>query len=71
MTYCLKDVYNLKRWEKLSQEYGDVDWTTMCEEENNVHFEADSACAGGACELPIEYLEALRESKNIMHLEET
>jgi len=60
MTYCLKDVYNLKLWEKLSQEYQDIDWTTMCEEEDNVNFESESACAGGACELPTEYLEALR-----------
>jgi ribonucleoside-diphosphate reductase alpha chain len=60
MTYCLKDVYNLKLWEKLAHEYQDVDWTMMCEEEDNVNFESESACAGGACELPIEYLEALR-----------
>ena len=65
MTYCLKDVYNLKLWEKLAQEYQDVDWTTMCEEENNVKFESESACAGGACEMPTEYLEALRGATNL------
>lgn len=60
MTYCLKDVYNLKLWEKLSQEYRDVDWTLMSEIEDNVDFQQDSACAGGSCEMPAEYLEALR-----------
>jgi ribonucleoside-triphosphate reductase len=60
MTYCLKDVYNLKLWEKLSQEYQDVDWTLMTEEDDQVDFQQESACAGGACELPAEYLEAIR-----------
>jgi len=60
MTYCLKDVYNLKLWEKLAQEYKDVDWTLMREEEDNIDFQQESACAGGSCELPTEYLEALR-----------
>ena len=62
MTYCLKDVYNLKMWEKLSKEYKDVDWTDMCEEEDNIDFGQESACAGGACEMPAEYLEALRNT---------
>jgi len=60
MTYCLKDVYNLKLWEKLSQEYQDVDWTLMSESSDNIDFQQESACSGGACELPPEYLEALR-----------
>lgn len=65
MTYCLKDVYNLKLWEKLSQEYKDVDWTSLTEENDNVDFEQDSACAGGNCEMPAEYLEALRSITNL------
>lgn len=65
MTYCLKDVYNLKLWEKLSQEYCDVDWTTMSEAEDNVDFQQDSACAGGSCEMPAEYLEALRSTAKL------
>ena len=60
MTYCLKDIYNLKLWEKLSKEYKDVNWTEMSEEKDNIDFQQDSACAGGACEMPAEYLEALR-----------
>jgi len=65
MTYCLKDVYNLKLWEKLSQEYRDVDWTSMTEDNDNVDFQQDSACAGGNCEMPAEYLEALRATSNL------
>ncbi len=68
MTYCLKDIYNLKMWEKLSKEYKDVDWTTLCEEEDNIDFQQDSACAGGACEMPAEYLEALRGKENTEEL---
>lgn len=64
MTYCLKDVYNLKLWEKLNKEYRDVDWTEMCEQEDNIDFGQESACAGGACEMPEEYLEALRSTNN-------
>ena len=64
MTYCLKDVYNLKLWEKLSQEYSDVDWTLLSEEEDVVDFQQDSACAGGNCEMPAEYLDALRSQPN-------
>jgi len=60
MTYCLKDIYNLKLWEKLSKEYQDISWTAMCEEEDNIDFGQESACAGGACEIPAEYLEAIR-----------
>jgi len=62
MTYCLKDIYNLKLWEKLSKEYKDVNWTEMSEEKDNIDFQQDSACAGGACEMPAEYLEALRNN---------
>ena len=62
MTYCLKDIYNLKLWEKLSKEYKDVDWTEMSEQEDNIDFGQESACAGGACEMPEEYLEALRNT---------
>ena len=65
MTYCLKDIYNLKLWEKLSKEYKDVDWKEMSEQEDNIDFGQESACAGGACEMPEEYLEALRSTTNV------
>jgi hypothetical protein len=50
----------------LSQEYQDVIWTDMSEQEDNIDFQQDSACAGGACELPAEYLAALRETQTLI-----
>jgi len=52
MTYCLKDVYNLKLWCDLKREYVDVDWSKAYEE--NATFEdidtlGAIACAGGKC----------------------
>ena len=47
---------------KCGRNYQDVDWTAMCEEEDNIDFGQESACAGGACEMPAEYLEALRNT---------
>ena len=59
MTYCLKDIYNLKLWEKLSKEYRDVNWTAMTEDGDNVEFTQEAVCSGGSCELPTEYVESL------------
>ena len=36
----------------------------MREQEDNIDFGQESACAGGACEMPEEYLEALRSTNN-------
>jgi ribonucleoside-diphosphate reductase alpha chain len=49
MTYCLKDINNLHYWNALKREYKEVDYTLMIEEQNNVEFTQDIACAGGAC----------------------
>lgn len=49
-TYFLKDVYNWKKWERISLFYKDVDYETMIEEDDNTKFQEMSACAGGACE---------------------
>ena len=51
LTYCMKDVYNLKEWVDLNREYQDVDYTQVVEEENNVKPEQEWACSGGQCEL--------------------
>ena len=51
MTYCLKDVYNYKRWIDLKQAYVVVPWEDFREEVDNTKFEQDVACAGGSCEL--------------------
>ena len=50
-TYCLKDVYLIKKWDRLMNEYRDVDYTTMFEAKNVVDFGQMPACAGGVCEL--------------------
>lgn len=52
MTYCLKDVYNLKNWCDLSREYKEIDWTNCKEtEQGDLDLGAGAACSGGACEL--------------------
>lgn len=49
MTYCLKDVYNWKKWLDLKREYRPVDYTLMVEEQDNCRPTEESACAGGSC----------------------
>lgn len=50
-TYLLKDVYNAKRWQDLTREYNEVDYTECIEEEDNTKLEQEIACSGGACTL--------------------
>lgn len=49
MTYCLKNVHNLKLWHDLQRETVEVDYTRMTEENDTTNFGQQSACAGGAC----------------------
>jgi ribonucleoside-diphosphate reductase alpha chain len=63
LTYVMKDVYNRKLFLDLSREYKDVDWSTMIEEKDNVDFQSESACAGGACQLG-SLGEAMKEKLN-------
>lgn len=52
MTYCLKDVYNLKVWCDLSRTYTEVDWSQCREtEQGDLDLSAGEACSGGACEI--------------------
>lgn len=51
MTYCLKDVNNLKLWHDLHREWEKVDYTQLIEHEDNTKVQETVACAGGACEL--------------------
>jgi ribonucleoside-triphosphate reductase len=52
MTYCLKEVSNLKRWNDLTRQHQPVDFTKMIEaEDGTVSVVLDVACAGGACAL--------------------
>lgn len=51
MTYCLKDVYNLKQWIDLTREYKDVDYSDMYEESDDTKIAETIACAGGSCDI--------------------
>lgn len=51
LTYLMKDVYNWKLWVDLRREYVPVDYSTLIENEDNVEFESEAACAGGRCEI--------------------
>ena len=54
MTYCLKEVSNLKRWNDLTREHQPVDFTKMIEgEDGTVNVVLDAACAGGACAMQL------------------
>lgn len=52
-TYCLKDVYNLHKWEKITRSIKRVNWEKEMTKETFV--DADTmgaiACSGGACEV--------------------
>lgn len=50
-TYLMKDVYNAKRWQDLTREYKEVDYTECLEDEDNTKPEQEIACAGGSCTL--------------------
>lgn len=53
MTYCLKDVHNLHKWENIKNSFQGVDFSTAMTE--NVYIDADTlgsqACGGGQCEV--------------------
>lgn len=50
-TYCLKDVYNLAKFERLRANYREVDYTAVTEAEDNTKPAETLACSGGTCEL--------------------
>jgi len=51
MTFCLKDCFNLHKWESINRSYKPVDFSTQLSKQ--VYTEVDTmgsqACAGGAC----------------------
>jgi ribonucleoside-diphosphate reductase alpha chain len=51
MTYCLKDVYNWKKWCDLKREYKPVDWENFHEMQDNTKVSDTIACAGGKCDI--------------------
>lgn len=53
MTYCLKDVYNLHKWEKIQNSIKRVNWekATSVQTIVDVDTMGAQACSGGACEI--------------------
>jgi intein/homing endonuclease len=51
MTYCLKDVYNWKKFVDLSREYKEVDYELLIESKDDTKPLNEIACAGGKCDL--------------------
>jgi ribonucleoside-diphosphate reductase alpha chain len=51
MTYCLKDVNNIKLWHDLHREYVEVDYTQLLENSDNTIIDQTIACAGGSCDI--------------------
>lgn len=51
MTYCLKDVYNWKKFVDLQREYKEVDYELLMEDKDNTKPLEEIACSGGACEV--------------------
>lgn len=53
MTYCLKDVYNLHKWESIKRSIKPIDWASANQSKSDVSADTLGAqgCSGGACEL--------------------
>ena len=49
LSYCIKDVYNWKRWTDLKKNMVTVDYTKLIETQDNTSLEEEVACAGGKC----------------------
>ena len=49
VTYCMKDVYNWKRYKDLFESFTKVDYTQLLETEDNTVGIEEISCAGGAC----------------------
>lgn len=49
LTYCMKDVFNWKRYCDLLENFSTVDYTQLTETQDNTKLEEEIACAGGAC----------------------
>ena len=43
--YCLKDVYNLHKWEKIQQNLHDIDWVTQLVEKKFIDIDTMGAAA--------------------------
>lgn len=52
-TYCLKDVYNLHRWNKIQQSLKEIDWDNFDFQPSYTEVDTTGsiACQGGVCEI--------------------
>jgi ribonucleoside-diphosphate reductase alpha chain len=52
-SFCLKDIYNIHRWEKIRLNYKPIDWTKQlgAKEFTDIDTLGAVACSGGTCEL--------------------
>ena len=53
MTFCLKDCFNLHKWEAINRSYKPVDFSTQLSKQvyTDVDTMGSQACSGGACEI--------------------
>lgn len=51
--YCLKDVYNLHKWNKICQNYVPINWVEQLQEKKFIEIDTvgAQACYSGACEI--------------------
>jgi len=54
MTFCLKDVYNLHKWENITRSMQPINFADQLVQETYTEVDTmgAAACAGGACEVP-------------------
>lgn len=50
-TYCMKDVYNWKKYTDLTRQYRPVNFEELFEDQDDTKPMAEIACSGGACEI--------------------
>jgi len=48
-TYALKDMHNIVLWNKLKENYINVNYLNMFEEKSTINVQGELACAGGSC----------------------
>lgn len=49
LTYCMKDVFNWKRWTDLNRILTEVDYTKLIEDDDNTVLKLEPSCSSGAC----------------------
>ena len=49
LAYCMKDVFNWKKWKDLNNSFTVVDYTELIEDMDNTDVQQELACSGGAC----------------------